>query len=47
MGVGVGVGVGWWLDAPETIAQTEVPEESVIHAGGVTAEAEEDEDHEA
>lgn len=35
----------WRLDAWEKIAQPEVPEDVVVHAGGIMAETEEDEDH--
>lgn len=35
----------WRLDAWKTIAQPEVPEYRVVHAGGIMAETEEDEDH--
>ena len=41
------VGICWGLYAREAVAQSEIPEDSAVHACCVAAEAEEDEDHEA
>lgn len=46
-GRGRAVSICWALYAREAVAQSEVPEDSAVHACCIATEAKEDEDHEA